>query len=179
MRIVELPPSWSGRAVIVGDVADPEPWFTPAELAIVRSFPREKRRNEWMASRIAEKILRQRGAAGSHVSFSHSGPYGAAAVDSHPVGFDVERIRPMSESAAHLFLTDDEIAEMQSCTIDHRILHFWSAKEALWKQRSGAVPTLKRIVLRFETTTPRGLRFAGVETYDGQDFIAALTLPIS
>jgi phosphopantetheinyl transferase (holo-ACP synthase) len=175
MKIVELPQLWSGRALIVADVDDADSWFTPGELAVVRSFPREKRRNEWMLSRIAEKILRQRGAIGSNVSFSHSRPYGAAAVDTHPVGFDVERIRPISENAAHLFLTNEEIAVMQHCTMAHRMLHFWSAKEALWKQHGGAVPTLKTIPLRFERVLPDGLRFASVETYAGSDFIAALT----
>lgn len=175
MKIVELPPSWSGRALIVAGAGDPAKWFNPGELEAIRAFTREKRRNEWIASRIAEKILRQRGAAGPHVSFSHSGAYGAAAIDRQPIGIDVERIRQISESAAHLFLTDDEAEAMRRCSIADRMLHFWCAKEAVWKQLGGSVATLKRVPLHFEETLRHGLRFDGVETYAGEDFIAALT----
>ena len=127
--------------------------------------------------RIAEKELRKRGATGGHVSFSHSGKYGAAAVDVAPVGIDVEVLRDISESAARHFLNDDEIAAMQRCTIAHRMLHFWSAKEALWKQRGGSVPTLKKLRLRLESENADGLRFQDVETFAIGDLVAALTLP--
>ncbi len=179
MKIVDLPPSWSGRALIVAGADDAEAWLTPAQLAVAGSFGREKRRSEWIASRVAERILRERGASGSNVSYSHSGPYGAAAVGAAAVGIDVERVRSISENAAHLFLTDSEISAMQGCEIDDRMLHFWTAKEALWKQAGGTIATLKRIPLRLERLLPHGLRFVGVETYAADDFIAALTLPTS
>ena len=176
MRTVDLPQPWRARAAIVTEVEQPESWFDDSELVLVRSFAREKRRREWMLSRIAEKVLRQHGAAGSNVSFSHSGAYGAAAVSGSPVGIDVEVIRSISEKAAHLFLTDAEIAVMERCTIDHRVLHFWSAKEALWKQKGGAVATLKRIPLVLQETGSGGIRFAGVETHAAGMLIAALTI---
>lgn len=168
MKIIEL----RGRGLIVSEVSDPEAWF-PA----VPAFPREKRRLEWMLSRIAEKELRKRGARGDHVSFSHSGSYGAAAVDTKPVGIDVEVLRDISESAARHFLNDDEIAVMERCTIANRMLHFWSAKEAVWKQRGGAVATLKRLQIQLEAENPDGLRFDAVETFAIDDLVAALTLP--
>ena len=176
MNIVELPPDWRNRAMIVSDVANPESWFSPEQLALLT---RPKRRREWMLSRIAEKELLRRGASGSCVSFSHSGGYGAAAVDVRPIGIDVEVLRQISESAAHHFLADDEIEAMHRCTIAHRMLHFWSAKEAAWKQLGGSVPTLKRVRLPFESETANGLRFHGVETLAAGDLIAALTLPTS
>lgn len=175
MKIIGLPPTWSGRAVIVTGADDAQAWLTPAQLAVAASFPRKKRRDEWISSRIAEAILRQRGAAGSNVSYSHSGPYGAAAVDSALIGIDVERVRTISENAAHLFLSDSEISAMRACGIPDRMLHFWTAKEALWKQAGGRILTLKRIPLRLEQQLPNGLRFDGVETYAADDFIAALT----
>jgi len=175
MKRLDLPPSWRGRAVIITDVDDPESWFTAAELSTVRAFAREKRRREWMLSRIAESVLREQGAAGANVSFSHSGRYGAAAVGVAPVGIDVEVVRPISERAAHLFLTDEEIAVMERCTIEHRMLHFWGAKEALWKQRGGAVATLKKIPLTLDEELRNALRFRGVETYAAPDVITALT----
>ena len=170
MNVIEL----RGRGMIVSHVSDPESWFDA-----VPDFPRDKRRREWMLSRIAEKELRNRGVKGEYVSFSHSGGYGAAAVGVQPVGIDVEVIRKIAEAASRFFLNDDEIAMMQSCTIANRLLHFWSAKEAVWKQRGGSVPTLKKLRLRLETETGSGLRFQTVETFAIGDLVAALTLPTS
>ena len=167
MNVVDL----LGRGLIVSDVSDPESWF-----GTVPDFPLEKRRRQWMLSRIAEKELRKRGATGDCVSFSHSGPYGAAAIDVRPVGIDVEVVRDVPESAWRFFLNDDELAMMQRCAIAHRLLHFWSAKEAVWKQHGGSVPTLKRVRLRLESEGASGLRFQNVETVAVGDFVAALTL---
>lgn len=179
MKIIQLPQHWRDRAVIVSDVADPELWFDEEEMTVVRSFARPKRQREWMLSRIAEKELRRRGVKGTSVSFSHSGGFGAAAIDRQPIGIDVETLRDISEAAAHLFLRDDEIDVMRRCAVPHRMLHFWSAKEALWKQQGGSLPTLKRVPLIFETSTEGGLLFRGVETMVTEDLIAALTLPTS
>jgi len=160
-----------GRGLIVSDVTDPESWFDS-----VPDFPREKRRVEWMLSRIAEKELRKRGAKGDHVSFSHSGEYGAAAIDTRPVGIDVEVLRVIPESASRFFLTEDELAMMRRCSIANRLLHFWSAKEAVWKQRGGSVLTLKKIRLHLESEETTGLRFQNVETFSLGEIVAALTL---
>jgi phosphopantetheinyl transferase (holo-ACP synthase) len=176
MNIVELPRSWRNRAIIISDVADPESWFTIGQLA---QFTRPKRRREWMLSRIAEKELRRRGASGECVSYSHSGNYGAAAIDVRSVGIDVETLREIPEAAARHFLNDEEIEAMQRCTIARRMLHFWSAKEAAWKQLGGSLPTLRKLRLPFESETASGLRFHSVETFAAGDLIAALTLPTS
>jgi hypothetical protein len=170
---------WPGRAAIAYDIADPESQFDEEELAVIRGFARHKRRTEWMLSRIAEKELRRNGTEGDYVSFSHSGKYGAAAIDAQPVGIDIEVVRDLSENAGHLFLTVDEIELMRRCKISHRMLHFWSAKEALWKQRGGSVPTLRRVPLTLESERSTGLRFQGVETVAIADLIAAITLPTS
>jgi phosphopantetheinyl transferase (holo-ACP synthase) len=168
---------WPGRAAIACDIADPESQFDEEELTVIRGFARAKRQREWMLSRIAEKELRRNGASGDYVSFSHSGKYGAAAIGTDALGIDIEVVREISENAAHLFLTDDEIEWMHNCRIAHRMLHFWSAKEALWKQRGGSVPTLRRVPLTFESESENGLRFRGVETVAIRELIAAITLP--
>lgn len=160
MRIAALPENWRGRALIVSDDS-------------FDSMP--KRERERAVSRLAEQELRRLGAAGSFVSYSHSGKYGAAAIDGKPVGIDVETLRDISENAAHLFLQDGEIEIMRRCTIAYRMLHFWSAKEAAWKQLGGSVPTLKKVRLTLESESPSGLRFQNVETFRGEDFVAALT----
>ena len=170
MNVIEL----RGRGIIVSDIEDPESWFDR-----LPEFQREKRRREWMLSRIAEKELRRRGAKGENVSFSHSGKYGAAAIDRQPVGIDVEVLREIPESAARFFLNENEVAMMQKCTIANRLLHFWSAKEAVWKQRGGAVLTLKKLRLRLVSDGETGLQFETVETFAMGEIVAALTRPTS
>jgi phosphopantetheinyl transferase (holo-ACP synthase) len=166
------------QSLVVTAIEDAERWFSDDELATVRGFPLPKRRREWMLSRIAEKELRRNGAIGNHVSFSHSGEYGAAAVGQQPVGIDIEVLRDLREHAAHLFLTDQEIRVMEQCRLPNRLLHFWCAKEALWKQHRGAVPTLKRVPLQLRGETATGLQFEGVETVFAE-IIVAVTTPLS
>lgn len=180
MRLVELPESWRDRALIVTDVETPERWLAMSE---VPHFRFEKQRRAWMLSRIAAlELARNRGLKVSLVrsdglSFSHSGAYGAAAIGDR-AGIDIEVPRPIARGAAHLFLTDDELAAAERCTIDNALLHFWCAKEAVWKRYGGALPTLKRVPLRLIEETERGLRFEEVETFAGEIY-AALTRPIS
>jgi hypothetical protein len=178
MRILELPRQWREIAMVVSSVDDPKLWFSAEELEIVAAFPHEKRRREWMLSRIAEKELRsRRGAAGVRVSYSHSGPFGAAAVSDDPIGIDVELMRVIQPRAAHLFLTDEEAEAANACAIENPLLHFWSAKEAKWKQLGGALATLKRVPLEVPEVRGNGLRFDGVETIATQEAIIAIATP--
>src|SRR5438270_11211117 len=173
MRIVPLPEVWTLRACVLAEVANPRAWFDAEELAIADGFPRAKRRDEWMLSRIAEKELRRRGTHGTHVSYSHRGAYGAAAVGETPVGIDVEIARDIRPDSARFFLTDDEAAEARRCGIDRALLHFWCAKEAAWKQRGGALPTPKRVPIRLLAARAGGLLFDVVETVAVDDVIVA------
>jgi hypothetical protein len=175
MRIVPLPEAWWLRACVLAEVEDPRAWFTAEELAIVDGFARAKRREEWMLSRIAEKELRRRGARGTHVSYSHRGPYGAGAVGEEPVGIDVETPHDIRPDSARFFLTDDEAAAARACSIPQALLHFWCAKEAAWKRLGGALPTLKRVPLRLIDESPRGLRFDVVETVVVDGVVVALS----
>ena len=84
-------------------------------------------------------------------------------------------VRDIDERATHLFLSDDEFASMQRCTIAHRIIHFWSAKEAAWKKRGGEIATLKKIPLKLKEETASGLLFDSVETFATEDVVVALT----
>ena len=177
MRVVPLPESWP--ALVVAEVEDPRAWFSDVELAIVDGFPREKRRQEWMLSRIAEKALRRRGAHGAHVSYSHRGAYGAAAVGETPVGIDVEIVREIRPDSARFFLSDDEADAARRCALDRALLHFWCAKEAAWKQRGGVTPTLKRVPLRLVREHAHGLVFDTVETWAVDEAVVAVTRPTS
>lgn len=182
--------------LLVRDAYDPS-FFDADELAAAKAFRLPKRREEWLLSRFAAKRLAlQLGVASDpreirverpvlfvrerptswFVSLSHSAPYAAAALAQSPVGIDIQAIRELSESAAHLFLSDEEAAAMRRCAIAHRVLHFWCAKEAAWKQRGGAVPTMKQVPLRLLEERLDGLRFDAVETsYAAPDLIFAIT----
>ncbi|HYC60214.1 MAG TPA: 4'-phosphopantetheinyl transferase superfamily protein [Thermoanaerobaculia bacterium] len=199
---------WDARALIAfsppqrgeGGRRPDEGFFTETELATANAFKLASRREEWLLVRIAAKQLAmQLGLAKDpraividrpsliidgvrsewHVSLSHSAPYAAAAVDRRPIGIDIEHLRELDERAAHLFLTPDEIEQMQSCTLAHRILHFWSAKEAAWKQRSEEFVTLRQVPLQLVEERGDGLLFDIVESVSVGDAIAAITLPTS
>jgi len=113
------------------------------------------------------------------ISLSHSAPYAGAAIARAPVGIDVQVLRELDERAAHLFLTGDETEQLLSCSLPHRILHFWCAKEAAWKQRSEEFATLRQVPLALVGARGSGLVFDAVETAFLGDVIVAVTRPIS
>lgn len=186
MRI-DLPSEWQSRAIVLGAVEPERDWFTDEELRIAEGFRLEKRRREWLLSRYAAKQLAvERGVvaqprefvtsrAAVHLSISHSEPYAAAAIDSRPVGIDIQVVRELKESAAHLFLSEAETGSMRSLSIPDRLIHFWCAKEAVWKQAGGAVETLKRIAIMLDSVSRESLTFDRVETRRIGDFVLALT----
>lgn len=186
---------WPERVLIIGGDT-PHDWFTADELSTADSFKLEKRRHEWLLSRIAAKQLAmQMGLAsdprrivvsrptllidgsetGWHVSLSHSAPYAGAAIAREPIGLDIQVLRDFPPSAAHLFLSDEEAQAMERCTLAHGILHFWCAKEAAWKRQQGEIPTLKRVPLRMIDQRESGLLFDAAETLAMDDLIVALT----
>ena len=188
----------SDRMLIVRDA--PRELFTESELSIAHSFKLAKRRDEWLLSRGAAKQLALRLGLASdprkvrverpalvidgvptewYVSLSHSPPYAAAAIDRQPVGIDIQIVREFAEAAAHLFLSDEETEAMRGCTLAHRVLHFWCAKEAAWKQRSSELTTMKQLPIRLVSASESGLIFDVVETTAMGDLLVALTRPIS
>lgn len=160
--------AWPNVLVLYG-VAD------DVGLTVPDSFASEKRRREWVLSRTALKML----GPAPHSSLSHSGDYAAAAIASVPVGVDVQVVRPLAERAAHLFLTDEEQAEMERCTIAYRIIHFFCAKEAAWKARGGAILTLKQVPLKLKEETATGLLFDSAATYATGNIVVAVTVAVT
>lgn len=194
MTALILPEAWRRRALVLRETTIVLDWFDNEELAEANALWRPKRRAEWLLSRAAAKTLAvelglaaapadcriaERRIASSYLSLSHSAPYAAAAIDDAPVGIDVQVVRALSERAAHLFLTDDETAAMQRSSIEDRLIHFWAAKEAAWKQLGGSTVTLKRVPLRLQRETEHGLAFDSVETFRVGDLVVALTRPTS
>lgn len=137
----------------------------------VPDLPSEKRRREWILSRTALRML----GTAPYSSLSHSGDYAAAMTGDVPVGVDVQVVRPLSERAAHLFLSDEEAADLERCTIANRMLHFFCAKEAAWKSHGGTIPTLKQIPLKLKEETLTGLLFDAAATYATGEIIVAVT----
>ena len=183
------------RSLIVRDVYDLS-YFSESELATASAHKLQKRRDEWLLARFAAKQLAlELGIAddprainvarpmliidGSpvnwFVSISHSAPYAAAAIDREPVGIDIQVVRDLSENAAHLFLSDQETIAMQRCTIADRMLHFWGAKEAAFKQRSGEFTTLRQLPLQLREELATGLRFDLSTTRRLDDAIVSIT----
>ncbi|MDP9191641.1 MAG: 4'-phosphopantetheinyl transferase superfamily protein [Acidobacteriota bacterium] len=198
MKTIDTP--WGDRVLVMrqeGDVVIPA--LTESELAIANTFKLGSRREEWLLSRIAAKQLAmQLGLIDDprsikiarpflviddvpsewRISLSHSAPYAGAAIAREPIGIDVQLIRDLDERAAHLFLSDEETQQMLRSTLPHRILHFWCAKEAAWKQRSDEFATLRQLPLRLIEERTSGLLFDAVETLVVSDVIVAVTRPI-
>ena len=194
MNVVPTP--WGRNVLVVaGDAPDPS-LFTAAELEETAAFRLEKRRTEWMLSRAAAKRLAaELGICGDplecsvrerrllvggrpapwYLSLSHSPPYAAAALSPDPVGIDVQVVRPFAAEAAHLFLREEEIEAMQRCAIEHRLLHFWCAKEAAWKRRSQKFATMRQLPLTLLEEGETSLRFDDAETIAIDDVIVAVS----
>jgi phosphopantetheinyl transferase len=195
MKTIDTP--WGDRVLVVrheGDVVTPT--LTESEFAIANTFKLAGRREEWLLSRIAAKQLAmQLGLIDDprsikiarpflvidevpsewRISLSHSAPYAGAAIAREPIGIDVQLIRDLDERAAHLFLSDEETQQMLGCTLPFRILHFWCAKEAAWKQRSEEFATLRQLPLALLDQRASGLLFDAVETLVVGDVIVAVT----
>ncbi len=183
------------RVLIVRGSYDRD-FFTDDELFTAAEFKLHKRREEWLRSRYAAKQLALRlgitadpracnvarpdlWVDGSpttwFVSLSHSDPYAGAAIAREPVGIDVQVVRPLQDRAAHLFLSPEETRTMLDCALEHRLLHFWCAKEAAWKQSSDEYATLQQVPLRLMDERADGLLFDAVETKIVDDLIVAVT----
>lgn len=173
-----------------------EEWFTAEELAVANAFKLRKRRDEWLRARTAAKELalhrrlvrdprmclvgRPRLILDGEespwfVSLSHSKGWGAAIIGREPVGIDIEMVRDFDERAVHLYLSDDETEVMRLCTIDHRALHFWCAKEAAWKQRSSEFETMRQLPLKLLGPREDGLLFDAARTMRYGELILAVT----
>ena len=182
MNEIELPRSWRERALVVRDVEIARDWFSDEELAEADAFRLPKRREEWLHARMAAKQLAIDRGLATHprevlvtralFSLSHSHPYAGAAIGG---GIDVQVIRAISESAAHLFLSGEEEEAMRALHIEHRLLHFWCAKEAAWKWHGGTIPTLKQVPLNLIDVQRSALRFDRAQTIAIEDAIIALT----
>jgi phosphopantetheinyl transferase len=170
---VEIPAKYSRKLCVVADLRpdDSSRFFSQGELDAMRSFKTSKRREEWGLSRVAAKLLALDLQVASnprdcqvppaesrpglllcgeksalHVSISHTTGRGAAAIDSAPIGIDLEKTRKIDDKALKFFLTPEEVEMMATLRVPYAALHLWCCKEAAWKLQTG-VQTLKKVRL--------------------------------
>lgn len=188
MRVIDVPSEWRERIRIVTDVTDEdlERHLAASERADLGSLRVRERQLERGASRIAGRLLLSETmnlASASEiefakeedrpfarvrdsrvfVSFSHSSGVGAAAAGSSPVGIDLETFREIRPEMTRFFLTAAERSEAERIDAPRALLHFWSAKEAAFKQ-TGSFPTLLKVPLRLERVASSGLTFEVIGT---------------
>ncbi len=103
-----------------------------------------------------------------HFNISHCPMSIAVAVDSLPIGVDVERFKTPSESLLNYCMNDDEAAQVrQSAHPEQVFASFWTQKEALFKHRgTGITHELRNILaiphpdVKLETTIFAEQQFA-------------------
>jgi 4'-phosphopantetheinyl transferase len=153
-----LPPDISYRILHV-DEAAAAPWeeiLSAAEKARLLEWKHEKRRREFIAGRMAARLLladrlkipptdisvgvADTGAvhAGDHnlfLSISHSGEWAAAAVGDKPLGVDLERITPRRPDLHRFILHFEEynLLDRLPLTRDEALILCWTLKEAALK----------------------------------------------
>lgn len=71
-----------------------------------------------------------------HYNVSHSGKWVVCAVDDHPVGIDIEEIRPIDFEVGRICFSNMEYDKLKSLDDDHRLSYFydlWTLKESFIK----------------------------------------------
>lgn len=155
-------------------------WLSDDEKSCIASFGAESRRREFLAGRAAARILLareldvepsvvplQRGEDDAvdvvrgdwHVSIAHSGPHAVAACAQHPLGVDLERIKPRDPAIRRFLFAPDErdMVEQLPYDDDAALILCWTLKEAVLKgQRTGFRTSPKDVHLRVDSGEERG-----------------------
>ncbi|HUP63810.1 MAG TPA: 4'-phosphopantetheinyl transferase superfamily protein [Thermoanaerobaculia bacterium] len=180
---IELPEEWRREVCVVREVTAEEldAHFTAEERQRIESFPREKRRAEWSASRLALKLLSTetglcdtarecvstsayrrpalelRGRLSElQISITHSEGAGGAAISKERIGIDLQKIRPLAERATKFFLSRAEVDMWRALDLEDSLIHLWCAKEAGYKLH--ALPGwYKGVQVDLEAAHPEGL----------------------
>ena len=98
-----------------------------------------------------------------HFNLSHCSEAAVCIVSDHPVGIDVETVRPYKESLARYTMNDDELAQIcQAPRPDVAFIRLWTQKEAVLKlQGTGIRNDMKDVLTSFRgqlatTVSPNG-----------------------
>ena len=86
-----------------------------------------------------------------HFNLSHCSEAAVCIVSDHPVGIDVETVRPYKESLARYTMNDDELAQIrQAPRPDIAFIRLWTQKEAVLKlQGTGIRNDMKDVLTSF------------------------------
>lgn len=86
------------------------------------------------------------------ISISHSGDIAVCAVDTEPIGIDIEKIRDVSLKTAYRFSNSEEIYYIfdsdDTKESERRFFEIWTAKEAEYKRLDGQIKNFKEIDTR-------------------------------
>ena len=121
---------------------------TKNDFSVLNSFSNERRKKEWLVSRILveqlteEKDIRiiydQDGKpflenSKKFVSLSHSNNLLAVILAEEETGIDIELIKPKVLRIKEKFMNESELKSLQKENIEEQITAYWCAKEALYK----------------------------------------------
>lgn len=115
--------------------------------ALVNSFRLDKRKKEWLASRLLLKEIlgfypelsyEDNGKpsldnGSSYISISHTDGFAAVSVSDRPTAIDIEKCEARVEKVANRFVHPDEAAYITGHSKLGYLTVLWSAKEALYK----------------------------------------------
>ena len=83
---------------------------------------------------------------GPEISLTHAGDYAAAAVGSRPVGIDLERTRPITESLARRICTPSEWETVwKKNPTDETFRNLFSAKESMVKRSGEGLQSIAKV----------------------------------
>jgi len=122
--------------------------LTNSETIKFKTFLREKRKKEWLATRCLLQTLseyqnetityNQDGkphlSNGSYISISHTKGFVAIIInDILPVGIDIQTSRKNINKGLELFLSTQEVDQLGKVDTETKLHIYWCAKEALYK----------------------------------------------
>ncbi len=130
--------------------AEAEPFLTDDEKHSFATFKNERRRREWLATRLTVKsvlghypgIIYDGGkphlggqfGENKHISITHTdGLVGIAISDNPNIGIDLERMTPRILRIKHKFLNANEFDYIDGDGLSHLLYIQWCAKEAMYK----------------------------------------------
>lgn len=117
------------------------------DIATVNSFKLDKRKLEWVCSRLILKQLTNCYPKISyttngkpyltdqeqHISISHTNKYVAVSVSNQPTALDIEIVSTRVERAAKRFVHDEESTFITTEALNDYLTLIWCAKETLYK----------------------------------------------
>jgi phosphopantetheinyl transferase len=172
VKELALPVELRDHVCAVSAVSEAEAayWLPPEELQRAGEFRLERRREEWIAARVALRrlavgkglvaepgelaivsterrpMVSLSGGRCVELSLSHSAGWGVAAIDQTPVGVDLEKLRTIAPATAKFFLHEDERQMLERSGVEGVLLTAWAAKEAAFKAARG-LTLLKQVRL--------------------------------